>query len=98
MGFSWILSWNIVEKGTIVLMRSLCKYSLLELPKKKKKVWLMDALGIIKKKKLLSFIFIVFSKNAKIIGESLHDHLWYHEMKQTIKPIFIFNLISWDTL
>ena len=42
--------------------------------KKKKKVWLMDALGIIKKK-LLSFIFIVFSKNAKIIGESLHDHL-----------------------
>ena len=64
-----------MEKGTIVLMRSLCKYSLLELPKKKKKkVWLMDALGIIKKK-LLSFIFIVFSKNAKIIGESLHDHL-----------------------
>ena len=98
MGFSWILIWNIVEKGTIVLMRSLCKYSLLELPKKKK-VWLMDALGIIKKK-LLSFIFIVFSKNAKIIGESLHDHLWYfkHEMKQTIKPMFIFNLISWDTL
>ena len=42
--------------------------------KKKKKVWLMDALGIIKKK-LLFFIFIVFSKNAKIIGESLHDHL-----------------------
>ena len=41
---------------------------------KKKNVWLMDALGIIKKK-LLSFIFIVFSKNAKIIGESLHDHL-----------------------
>ena len=40
---------------------------------KKKKVWLMDALGIIKK--LLSFIFIVFSKNAKIIGESLHDYL-----------------------
>ena len=38
-----------------------------------KKVWLMDALGIIKK--LLSFIFIVFSKNAKIIGESLHDYL-----------------------
>ena len=33
----------------------------------------MDALGIIKK--LLSFIFIVFSKNAKIIGESLHDYL-----------------------
>ena len=78
-------------------MRSLGKYSLLEL-QKKKNVWLMDALGIIKK--LLSFIFIVFSKNAKIIGESLHDHLWYfkHEMKQTIKPIFIFNLISWDTL
>ena len=43
--------------------------------KKKKKVWLMDALGIIKKKKLLSFIFIVFSKNAKIIGESLHEYL-----------------------
>ena len=40
---------------------------------KKKKVWLMDALGIIKK--LLSYIFIVFSKNAKIIGESLHDYL-----------------------
>ena len=40
---------------------------------KKKKVWLMDALGIIKK--LLSFIFIVFYKNAKIIGESLHDYL-----------------------
>ena len=52
-------------------MRSLGKYSLLELPKKK--VWLMDALGIIKK--LLSFIFIVFYKNAKIIGESLHDYL-----------------------
>ena len=98
MGFSWILIWNIVEKGTIVLMRSLCKYSLLEL--QKKNVWLMDALGIIKKKKLLSFIFIVFSKNAKIIGESLHDYLWYfkHEMKQTIKPMFIFKLISWDTL
>ena len=61
-----------MEKGTKVLMRSLGKYSLLELPKKK--VWLKDALGIIKKK-LLSFIFIVFSKNAKIIGESLHDHL-----------------------
>ena len=77
-------------------MRSLGKYSLLELPKKK--VWLMDALGIIKK--ILSFIFIVFSKNAKIIGESLHDYLWYfkHEMKQTIKPMFIFNLISWGTL
>ena len=41
--------------------------------KKKKKVWLMDALGIIKK--LLSYIFIVFSKNAKIIGESVHDYL-----------------------
>ena len=61
-----------MEKGTKVLMRSLGKYSLLELPKKKK-VWLMDALGIIKK--LLSFIFIVFYKNAKIIGESLHDYL-----------------------
>ena len=71
MGFSCILLWNIVEKGTKVLMRSLGKYSLLELPKKK--VWLMDALGIIKK--LLSFIFIVFYKNAKIIGESLHDYL-----------------------
>ena len=71
MGFSWILLWNIVEKGAKVLMRSLGKYSLLELPKKK--VWLMDALGIIKK--LLSFIFIVFYKNAKIIGESLHDYL-----------------------
>ena len=39
----------------------------------KKKFWLMDALGIIKK--LLSIIFIVFYKNAKIIGESLHDYL-----------------------
>ena len=73
MGFSWILLLNILEKGTKVLMRSLGKYSLLWLQKKKKKVWLMDALGIIKK--LLSFIFIVFSKNAKIIGESLHDYL-----------------------
>ena len=26
-------------------------------------------------KKFLSFIFIFFSKNAKIIGESLHDYL-----------------------
>ena len=74
MGFSWILLWNILEKGTKVLMRSLGKYSLLWLQKKKKKkVWLMDALGIIKT--LLSFIFIVFYKNAKIIGESLHDYL-----------------------
>ena len=64
MGFSFILLWNIVEKWTKVLMRSLGKYSLLWLQKKKKKVWLMDALGIIKK--LLSFIFIVFSKNAKL--------------------------------
>ena len=60
MGFSWILIWNIVEKGTIVLMRSLCKYSLLELPKKKKKVWLMDALGIIKKKNFY-LLFLLFS-------------------------------------
>ena len=98
MGFSWILIWNIVEKGTIVLMRSLCKYSLLEL--QKKKCLVNGCSWNYKKKKLLSFIFIVFSKNAKIIGESLHDHLWYfkHEMKQTIKPMFIFNLISWDTL
>ena len=59
MGFSWILIWNIVEKGTIVLMRSLCKYSLLELPKKK--VWLMDALGIIKKKKNFFLLFLLFS-------------------------------------
>ena len=59
MGFSWILLWNIVEKGTIVLMRSLCKYSLLELPKKKK-VWLMDALGSIKKKNFY-LLFLLFS-------------------------------------
>ena len=53
-------------------MRSLGKYNFLELPKKKKKR-LTDALGIFFFK--LSFIFIVFSKNAKIIVEFLHDCL-----------------------
>ena len=59
-----------MEKGTKVLMRSLGKYGLSELQKKS----LVNGCPW-NYKKLLSLIFIVFSKNAKIIGESLHDYL-----------------------